>query len=269
MPPYVVLEKPAGETPLQTLTRYREQHENLKTVPMAYAGRLDPMASGKLLILIGDECKKQAQYHKLDKTYRFEILFGVSSDTGDIMGRLTPTSPPTLTKRQVADAIHTLPRSITLPYPPFSAKTVAGKPLHTWTLEGRLSEITIPTYTTTLYQIQLTTIRTIDASTAHTAVRSRIDQLPTVTEASKHIGADFRRNDVRADWRDWLNTYHDHHFPLATITCTVTAGTYMRSLAPYIASQLATTGLAYSIHRSRIGHYQPLWGDYGWWRKTY
>ena len=56
MKKFVTLEKAVGETPLSALERHRGEHPELLGIPMAYAGRLDPMASGKLLVLIGDEC---------------------------------------------------------------------------------------------------------------------------------------------------------------------------------------------------------------------
>lgn len=86
MEPYVVLYKKVGQTPLHVLEAYKNEHPELANVPMAYAGRLDPMAEGKLLVLQGDECKVQEKYHSLDKEYEFEVLFGVSSDTADVLG---------------------------------------------------------------------------------------------------------------------------------------------------------------------------------------
>jgi tRNA U55 pseudouridine synthase TruB len=40
-----------------------------------------PMASGKLLVLLGEECKHQENYHSLDKEYEFSVLLGIGSDT--------------------------------------------------------------------------------------------------------------------------------------------------------------------------------------------
>ena len=51
-----------------------------------YCGRLDPMARGKMLVLEGDECKNMKNYLSKDKTYEFIIVFGISTDTDDIMG---------------------------------------------------------------------------------------------------------------------------------------------------------------------------------------
>jgi hypothetical protein len=83
---YIVLNKAVGETPLSCVEAWREKHPAYAGVSLAYAGRLDPMASGKLLILIGEECKQQERYHDLDKEYTFRVLFGVSSDSGDVLG---------------------------------------------------------------------------------------------------------------------------------------------------------------------------------------
>lgn len=269
MQPYVVLEKAAGETPLQCLEQYRSSHPELADAKMAYAGRLDPMASGALLVLLGDACKKQQRYHALDKAYTFSILFGMSSDTGDILGRLTTGPTPDVSDTAVRRAVRSLPRTITLPYPRFSAKTVRGVPLHTWTMQDRLSEITIPEYTATIFRCRLHTCTYRTGAELYDDALSRINRLPEVTEARKALGADFRREDVRADWRTFRDTYGEQSFPVATVSCIVSSGTYMRTLAEVLAEQCGTRGLAFSIHRDTIGHYQPLWRSFGVWRTRY
>ena len=85
----VSIYKKIGETPLEALERFRATRSDLKDVPMTYAGRLDPLAEGELLILIGDECKKKQDYLGLDKEYEVEIIFGISTDTHDALGLVT------------------------------------------------------------------------------------------------------------------------------------------------------------------------------------
>jgi tRNA U55 pseudouridine synthase TruB len=89
-PKWIVLQKKRGETPLQVLEAWKKdyikEHPDFVNVPMSYAGRLDPMAEGKLLVLIGDECKKQDTYTKLDKEYVVELVLDVKTDTGDVLG---------------------------------------------------------------------------------------------------------------------------------------------------------------------------------------
>lgn len=259
-----MLEKEVGETPLAAIEAWRASEPFLAGVPLAYAGRLDPMASGKLLVLIGDECKVQEKYHALDKRYEFEVLFGASSDTGDVLGRLTHTSPPSITETQLIQALPSLVGTITLPYPHFSSKTVQGKPLHVWTLEGRLSEIEIPTYTARIHSLKLLSTRKLTGDEIADASLIKIETIPPVTEASKALGRDFRRVDVRADWQAFKAAHGSEEYTIATFSCVSGSGAYMRSLSEFIAKKVGTRGLAYSIHRSRIGKVFPVFGRLIW-----
>jgi tRNA pseudouridine55 synthase len=254
---FVTLEKAIGQTPLECAENWRKAHEEYEDVPLAYAGRLDPMASGALLILIGDECKRQTEYHGLDKAYEFSVLFGIASDTGDVLGRLkTSQTVPFVSRDSLKKIAANLVGPVTFPYPNFSSKTVQGKPLHMWTLEGRLDEIEIPTITSTIYHLALTSLYTIERTEAARAARKKIDTIPPVIDPRKALGNDFRRTDVRADW-DMVR--QDGNLPaeynVATFTCIASSGTYMRSLAAAIANELGTCGLAWHIHRSQIGTY--------------
>jgi len=279
MQKYVVLEKAVGETPLLCAEKWRAENPQYQGVPLAYAGRLDPMASGKLLILIGDECKVQEKYHGLDKEYEFSVLFGVGSDTGDVLGLLTiddnKTSDSSMTEAEVTAeglraAASSLVGDIELPYPHFSAKTVKGKPLHVWTLEGRLDEIEIPTKKSRIYSLSLIKTESKTRQEIYTEVSRKIETIPIVTEASKALGNDFRRTDVRTDWRQYVESGSpDDVFTIATFRCVASSGSYMRSLAEVIAKTHNTNGLAYHIHRTRIGHYLSLPILNGLWVKSY
>lgn len=277
MQKYVVLNKPVGQTPLECVEHWRERQPPVfKDVPLAYAGRLDPMASGKLLVLIGDECKHQERYHGLDKQYEFSVLFGVSTDTQDVLGRIQKIDSkeseglnPLLSKTKIEVVGQELVGSVTLPYPHFSSKTVRGKPLHVWTLEGRLNEITIPTKTSTIYKLRCTDVTTKSGSTIYQEVLRKIEAVTPVTDVKKALGNDFRRVDVRNDWQQFFNTHQDNTFTIATFTCIASSGTYMRTLAETIARDCHTVGLAYSIHRSVIGRYWPLPGGLGIWSKRF
>ena len=259
LPKYAILNKAVGETPLSCAEAWRADKPELAGVPLAYAGRLDPMASGKLLVLIGDECKVQEQYHAFDKEYEFSVLFGVCSDTADVLGRLTITDTlPTITYNQITTIAESLIGDVELPYPHFSSKTIQGKPLHVWTLEGRLNEITIPTKRSTIYKLTGTKLETKSRADIYTEASDKIETIPKVTEASKALGNDFRRTDVRTDWKRFAETVTPTDtFFIGHFTCISSSGTYMRTLAEVIAKHCNTTGLAYHIHRTEIGIYDP------------
>jgi tRNA pseudouridine(55) synthase len=268
-PKYATIEKTVGETPLVTLERLRSELHISKDVPLAYAGRLDPMASGKLLILIGDECKKQEQYHSFDKEYIVEILLGARSDTGDVLGFIEgDTAPEYIKKAEANTVLRSLRGIISFPYPNFSSKTVYGKPLHTWTLENRLHEIEIPMNTSCIHSITLRDVKTVSRDEILKTVRAKIETIPPVTDERKALGADFRRNDVRESWNDFERN-GVAEYQILTISCIASSGTYMRSLAGKIGEELNTYGLAYSIHRTTIGTYMPLFKNMGFWLKRF
>lgn len=268
-PPYATVYKRIGETPLAALERFRVSTGIPHDVPLAYAGRLDPLATGTLLILIGDECRKQQHYHGLDKAYTFEILCGISSDTGDVLGL------PQYREQTGALETERVPHNLTsllgtqrVPYPHFSSKTVRGKPLFLWTLEGRIHEIPIPTVPRTLYTLTLRDHTTLTAAALATRINAQIEAIPPVTESAKALGNDFRRPAIRAAWKSLFETLPaDARFAVLTCSTICSSGTYIRTLAPEIAQRLATTGLALSIHRTTIGRYVPIpWLGIGFWR---
>jgi len=262
LPPYAVIEKAVGETPLAAMESWRlMQNPEYFDVPLTYAGRLDPMASGKLLILIGEECKRKDQYLALDKTYEFSVLLGIGSDTHDVLGRLTTSSrqglelPTEQLDAQLQEICQNLTGEVELPYPHFSSRTVQGKPLHTWALEGRLNEIDIPTKKSTIYSLKLNNVETLTREEICTQARTKIDTIPEVMEENKSLGKDFRRTDVRQDWENIKNNDSlPTEYTIASFTCSASSGTYMRTLAKLIGEQLnpAVPSLAWSIHRSSI-----------------
>lgn len=273
IPRYVVIEKRIGETPLEAMEAWRgRQSVAYAKLPLAYAGRLDPLASGRLLILIGDTCKVQEQYHNLDKTYEFSILFGVGSDTGDVMGRLTPAPyrQTIITTEQLKRVLPHFRGQLQLPFPAFSARTVQGKPLHTWAVEGRLNEIEIPLQSSTVHALTVTKIETKMRADVVKEALSKINSIPPVTDTRKALGNDFRRTDIRADWDIFKKAgAPSDRFTIAHCRATVSSGTYIRSLAPAIGKDLGVPALAYHIHRTIIGEYQPFPFLGGFWRKKF
>lgn len=267
MTPYVLLDKKIGQTPLEVAEQWRSTKLKMAGVSLAYAGRLDPMASGKLLILIGEECKKQAEYHNLDKEYQFDILFNAKSDSGDVLGIVETGLPTVIIENNVKEKLKKFVGEIEMPYPIFSAKTVQGKPLHTWAMEKRLDEIEIPTRKSTIYSLKLNETKNFTRDEVALMAVEKINLLPTVTDPRKSLGNDFRRPEVLASWKSFSKAgKSDDQYSIVSIKCICSSGTYMRTLAEFIAESLNTVGLAFNIHREKIGLYDQVNED---WSKIF
>lgn len=250
----VILHKKRGETPLHALTAWKNTHPSYTDIPASYAGRLDPMAEGKLLVLLGDECKRQKRYHNLDKEYVVEVLLDVGSDTGDALGLITYSNTETRVDTKTLEKIlHPEKGKAEHAYPAFSSKTVGGKPLFLYALEGTLDTIQIPTHQEEIYDITLQGVMRLSETELRTRIDAFLADVPTTTEPSKSLGADFRIQEVRASWNELFTAAKRRTFALITIKVTCGTGTYMRSLAPRIGKALHTDALALSIRRTRIG----------------
>jgi tRNA U55 pseudouridine synthase TruB len=59
--------KPQGATPLDAVTMFKARHPEYAGSTVSYAGRLDPMAEGLLILLIGDENRNRKHYERLRK----------------------------------------------------------------------------------------------------------------------------------------------------------------------------------------------------------
>jgi tRNA pseudouridine(55) synthase len=269
MPPYVVLHKKRGQTPLELLTAWQSSHSGLANVSMSYAGRLDPMAEGKMLVLLGDECKKQTAYTKLDKEYEIEVLLDVKTDTGDVLGF------PDISERRAVHSVADIKTVLghergvrSRKYPAYSSKTVHGKPLFLYALENTLSSITIPEHIETIYSLKHTGTETLSKDELKKRIEESLSLVPRSDEPSKILGADFRQDEVRARWQELLKKVPARTFIILTLRVTCGSGSYMRTLAERIGMSLGSTGLALSIKRTRIGKFAEL-GSVGFWLKQF
>lgn len=246
----VAVYKKWGKTPLETLDELRQKYPLLEGVPLSYAGRLDPLAEGLMLILVGDTNKDREKYLGLDKTYEVEILFGIKTDTGDLFGM--PYVDRGVHEKLGADEVSKVLKSFVckqqFPYPAYSSKTVQGKPLFQWMNEGRIHEIEIPKTDVEIYSLEL--LET-DLNPVKKVRGSEI--LEKVELALNSVKGDFRYDEIRAGWASVLHGREEESFSVIKIACECSSGTYMRVLAEEIGKKMGVPALAYSIKRTKVG----------------
>lgn len=233
----ILVNKQIGETPLECLERVRIQEEIRTEVPMTYAGRLDPMAEGLLIILVGDVCKDKEKYTKMDKEYEVEVLFGISTDTYDTLGLIDKV------EKKSFDSIdfQKYKGKFIQEYPAYSSKTVNGKQLHTYAREGNLPE-EMPTKEVEIYLIEQIGSKALSgAKIADTAI-----------ENIKKVKGDFRQDEIIEKWNEFKKDNSLIRFIVIKLTVACSSGTYMRSLANRIGIDSGLPAMAYSIKRVRV-----------------
>jgi tRNA U55 pseudouridine synthase TruB len=78
--------KNIGETMGELINRFRSENNLDKDIKIAFAGRLDPIAYGKVIILTHNDVYKKDEYCSFNKIYQCKIVQGFKTDTFDIMG---------------------------------------------------------------------------------------------------------------------------------------------------------------------------------------
>ena len=87
----LVLDKPRGPTSHDVVARMRRA---LRTRAVGHAGTLDPMATGVLVVAVGEATKLVPWLTAHDKAYEATIALGIETDTLDAMGRELRRVPP-------------------------------------------------------------------------------------------------------------------------------------------------------------------------------
>ena len=190
-------------------------------------------------------------------------MFGVSSDTGDVLGIAHSCDVPAI-EEKVRSVVSHMRGEVSFPFPIYSSKTVQGKPLFQWALEGKLDEIEVPIQNSRVYSMRVESVRTLPANELQKRVFGMIESLPAITDESKAEGRNFRRDEVRGSWKKVFDEKKDSKYLVAKIICVCSSGTYMRTLAEVLAHTLGTCGLALSINRTKVGKYV---GIGMWWKK--
>ena len=246
----ITVYKKWGKTPLETLDELRQKYPLLEGVPLSYAGRLDPLAEGLMLILVGEINKDREKYLGLDKTYEVEILFGIKTDTGDLFGLpyFNVGAQEKLGAGEVSKVLKSFVGKQQFPYPVYSSKTVQGKPLFQWMNEGRIGEIEIPKTDVEIYSLEL-----LEADLNPVKKVSGAEILEKVELALKSVKGDFRYDEMRAGWASILDGREEDNFSVIKINCECSSGTYMRVLAEEIGKKMGVPALAYSIRRTEVG----------------
>lgn len=86
----LVVDKPIGPTSHDVVFKLRRI---LRMKRIGHAGTLDPLASGVLVVLLGQATKLGPYLTLHDKRYEARVVFGKSTDTLDAQGQVTSEAP--------------------------------------------------------------------------------------------------------------------------------------------------------------------------------
>ena len=243
-----MLHKPLGLSPQQAINRYRHLHPEYQSLKLGSVGRLDPMAEGLLVVMVGDENKNQSDYIGLDKTYEVEMLLGVSTDSYDLLG--IPNKPldlvHTLDRSSLDSAIARLRGKILQPYPPYSAVRVKSKPLYWWARQDRLNEVAIPIAERSISSLDVLSVSQIEMHEFRQDLTTRINS----------VVGDFRQAEILAAWDELLVQTEAEQLWNVKLRVVCSSGTFVRGLINQIGLDLRCGAVTRSIVRTKVGNWE-------------
>jgi len=182
--------KPSGMSSYDVIRHIKEllfpqpSISNLKSrIPLGHAGTLDPLASGVLLVLLGEATKVSRFLLNLPKEYVAGVLFGRQTDTDDITGKTLAERPVTgLAAEAVRTGLERFTGEIEQTPPAFSALKQDGQPLYR--LARRGLEVRPKSRKVTIYELEL-----LDWQPPSATIRCRVSAGTYVRALARDLGA--------------------------------------------------------------------------------
>jgi tRNA pseudouridine55 synthase len=230
---WIIIDKPVGPGSTQIVSAVKRA---LRTggygkYKVGHGGTLDPLASGVLPVAIGEATKLSGRMLDADKGYDFTIGFGIETDTLDAEGRAVATSEVRPTRAALESVLTRFIGAIEQVPPVYSALKIDGERAYDRARAGEIVEM----------KTRAVTIHSLNILSSFPRKRESMDGgasglLPDVSVASR-----FRRND------------DEERLEAVTLSCSVSKGTYIRSLARDIARALGSVGHVTMLRRTKAG----------------
>ena len=172
------LNKPEGITSQQAVTKVKRI---LGIKKAGHAGTLDPLATGVLVICLGEATKISRFLMDDDKEYRARMRLGERTETLDADGAVTETAPvPDLSFGDILDATRDFTGRIAQKPPMYSALKHKGTPLYDLARRGLSIERTpriVDIHSITVTAVHLPYIDLTVSCSKGTYIRSLCDDL--------------------------------------------------------------------------------------------
>ncbi len=192
----LVLDKPEGPTSAACLSAIKR----LGQKKIGHSGTLDPLASGVLVVLLGQATKLATYLTGAVKTYRGRLRLGATTDTYDVQGRvLAEKDWSHVTAEALRGAILDWKGTTVQEVPAYSAAKHQGKPLYALARAGE--EIPVKSKEITVFAAEALDIALPEADfrvscSAGTYVRSLVHSLGTRFDCGAILTA-LRREESR------------------------------------------------------------------------
>ncbi len=196
----LLIDKPSGCTSHDVVARARKC---LGQKDIGHTGTLDPLASGLMVLVLGEATKLSDYLTAEDKAYVADLRLGVTTDTLDRTGKILCEQVIDLSEDVITKAAKSLQGEFNWPIPMFSAKKVDGEKLYEKARRGEeLTEPPRKKMNFKVLEVQITSpnqVKVALSCSKGSFIRTWVDQLGKVLAVGAHM-EELRRTKV-GDWR--------------------------------------------------------------------
>ncbi|MBN9565155.1 MAG: tRNA pseudouridine(55) synthase TruB [Alphaproteobacteria bacterium] len=147
---WIIIDKPQGISSAGVVAEVRRL---TKTKKVGHAGTLDPNATGVLPIALGEATKTVPYILQAHKVYEFSIVWGIETDTDDIVGRQLARSTVIPTAEAIAASLPLFRGKIQQVPPQYSAIKVNGDRCYKLARQG--IKVAIPSREVEVYEFEI------------------------------------------------------------------------------------------------------------------
>ena len=220
------------------------RHFGKKKLKVGHAGTLDPLATGVLLVCVGNATKQAEELQRHDKEYIAGVTFGATTPSYDLEKEIDRFFPyEHITAEAVADALKDFVGEQDQVAPLFSAKSVEG--IRAYELARKLlKDGALPEEASELIRssrINISELELLNFQANSPSISNPQKKEDTVSRASSRINVTDNSN---------------LGLPRADIRLACSKGTYVRAFARDLGEALGSGAHLDALQRSRSGQFR-------------
>lgn len=179
----LIVNKPSGITSRDVVNIVGK---TLNTKKVGHTGTLDPMATGVLVLCLGNALKVCELITANDKEYIAKVILGIETETLDTTSPIINTKKTNITKEEIEKILNSFKGSYLQEVPKYSAVKINGKKLYEYAREGK--EIELPKKMVTIYDIQLISDITYYNDTTSFYIKTTVSKGTYIRSLIRDIG---------------------------------------------------------------------------------
>ena len=172
--------------------------KHFKTKKVGHTGTLDPLATGVLVICIGQATKLVELLTNHDKEYIADITFGIETDTLDSTGTVLKEENTNFSKEELEKVLKEYQKEYDQTVPMYSAIKINGKKLYEYAREKE--EIELPSRKVKIYKIDLLKCEQINNKT-HIQIKCNVSKGTYIRSLIRDIALSLNTVAIMTDLR--------------------------------------------------------------------